>query len=258
MMGAEFAGILGKTEDSIKYAKLAQNIKKAIIGKFLVPGTGRFDNGTESAQLFALWYGLSPENDNTLKALLQEFERHNWHVSTGIFSTKFLFDVLRQNDMNETACRIAQQKDYPGWINMLNNGATTLWEAWHDPGTVYSANHPMFGSIDEWFYRSILGINAAAPGFKRIIIKPQPAGGINWAKGSYQSVMGLIKSEWKEEKDLFRLKISIPANTIATVYIPSKQNKSITENGKPVKILRYEKEYTILEIGSGDYEFERN
>ena len=102
IMGAEFAGILGKTDDSIKYAKLAQHIKAAIAGKFLLPGTGRFDNGTESAQLFALWYGLSPEKDNTMKVLLQEFERHNWHVSTGIFSTKFLFDVLRQSDIKRT------------------------------------------------------------------------------------------------------------------------------------------------------------
>ena len=257
-MGAEFAGILGKHDDSVKYAKLAQQIKGTIAAKYLVPGTGRFDNGTESAQLFALWYGLSPEKDNTMKALLQEFERHNWHVSTGIFSTKFLFDVLRENDMNEEACRIAQQKDYPGWINMLNNGATTLWEAWHEPGTVYSANHPMFGSIDEWFYRSLLGINAAAPGFKKIIIKPQPAGGISFAKGSYQSVMGVIKSDWKKEADKFTLQVSIPANTSATVFITAKQGATIMENGKAVNVIRYEKGYAVVETGSGDYVFTAN
>src|SRR3982751_6041596 len=111
LLGAGFAGVLGKTDDSVKYSRLAQKIKAAIVAKFLVPGTGRFDNGTHSAQLFALWYGLSPEKDNSLKALLQEFERHNWHVSTGIFSTKMLFDVLRENDMNEEACKIAQQSD---------------------------------------------------------------------------------------------------------------------------------------------------
>ena len=258
LTGAEFAGILGKQDDSIKYAKLAQQIKSAIIDKFLLPGTGRFDNGTESAQLFALWYGLSPEKDNTMKTLLTEFERHSWHVSTGIFSTKFLFDVLRENDMNEEACRIAQQKDYPGWINMLNNGATTLWEAWHGPGTVYSANHPMFGSIDEWFYRSLLGINAAAPGFKKIIIKPQPAGNINWAKGNYQSVMGIIKSDWKKQGDTCALQVSIPPNTSATVFIPAKQNAAITENGKPVNVLRFEKGYAVVEIGSGEYVFSVN
>lgn len=255
IIGAEFAGILGKKEDSIKYAKLAHEIKGAITAKYLLPGTGRFDNGTESAQLFALWYGFSPEKDNTIKALVKEFERHNWHVSTGIFSTKMLFDVLRENDMNEEACRIAQQKDFPGWINMLNHDATTLWERWDLPGTVYSMNHPMFGSIDEWFYRSLLGINAAAPGFTKIIIKPQPAGGISWAKGSYQSVMGMIKSDWKKDGDTFSLKVSVPANTSATIFIPSKQNSSIIESGSPAKVVRYEKGYAVVEIGSGEYMF---
>lgn len=258
LMGARFAGILGKTDDSVKYDKLARQIKSSIVSKFLLPGTGRFDNGTQSAQLFALWYGLSPEKENTIKALLQEFERHNWHVSTGIFSTKMLFDVLRENDMNEAACRIAQQKDYPGWLNMLNHGATTLWEAWHDPGTVYSANHPMFGSIDEWFYRSILGINPGSPGFAKIIIKPQPAGNITWARGAYHSVRGIIKSEWKKEAQQFSLDVSVPANTSATVFIPAKQSAVITESGKPVKALHYEKNYAVVEIGSGDYHFRAN
>ncbi|MEO6313699.1 MAG: family 78 glycoside hydrolase catalytic domain [Chitinophagaceae bacterium] len=255
MMGAAFAGILGRQDDSLKYTALAQRIKATLVSKYLLPGTGRFDNGTQSAQLFALWYGLSPEKENTMKALVQEFERHNWHLSTGIFSTKMLFDVLRQNNMNEEACRIAQQKDFPGWLNMLNNDATTLWETWAQPGTLYSANHPMFGSIDEWFYRSLLGINAAAPGFKKILIKPQPAGGINWAKGSYQSVMGIIKTDWKKEKEKFTLQVTIPPNTSAVIYIPSGQNSRVTENGQPVQMLRYEQGFAVVETGSGVYTF---
>jgi len=254
-MATAFAGILGKTEDSIKYAILAKQIRQGIISKFLVPGTGRFDNSTQSAQLFALWYGFSPEKENTMKVLLQEFDRHNWHVSTGIYSTKMMFDVLRENDMNEEAWRIAQQKDFPGWLHMINSGATTLWEAWHAPGTVYSANHPMFGSIDEWFYRSILGINAAAPGFKKIIIKPQPAGNLQWARGSYQSVMGIIKSEWKKQGDGFTLQVSVPVNTSAVIFIPAKQNSIIKENGNPVKAVRYEQHYAVVETGSGNYAF---
>ncbi|HTL07695.1 MAG TPA: family 78 glycoside hydrolase catalytic domain [Chitinophagaceae bacterium] len=254
-IAAGFAGILGKTADSVRFAQLAQRIKQAIISKFFLPGTGRFDNGTQSAQLFALWYGFSPEKENSMKALLQEFERHQWHVSTGIFSTKMLFDVLRENNMAAAACRIAQQKDYPGWLYMLNSGATTLWEAWHAPGTVYSANHPMFGSIDEWFYRSLLGINAAAPGFKKIIIKPQPAGGIHWARGQYQSVMGNISSAWQMQNGQFALQVDIPVNSSATVYIPCAANAKITESGQAVTVQRYEDGYAIVELGSGNYQF---
>jgi alpha-L-rhamnosidase len=255
LLGAAFATILGNKTDSVKYTRLALQIKEAIVDKFLVPNTGRFDNGTQSAQLFALWYQLSPEKTNSIQVLMDELSRHNWHLSTGIFSTKMFFDVLRQNDMNETAFKIASQRSYPGWGHMLASGATTLWETWHEPGTVYSANHPMFGSIEEWFYRSLLGINPAAAGFSQIIIRPQPAGDISWAKGSYQSVRGEIVSEWKRSDNEFSLKVVVPANTQAKVYLPAKQNAPVTENGKTIEIKGYENGYALIEIGCGEYNF---
>jgi len=191
----------------------------------------------------------------SMKVLMDEFARHNWHLSTGIYSTKMMFDVLRENDMNEIAYRIANQKDFPGWGHMLQTDATTLWEAWKFPETGASRNHPMFGSIDEWFYRSLLGINPAAPGFEKIIIKPQPAGDLTWAKGEYGSIRGLIKTDWKLNGNDFKMNVSIPANTTATVYILSKPNGSILESGKSVNVLRYEKEYAVINVGSGDYSY---
>jgi alpha-L-rhamnosidase len=195
------------------------------------------------------------------KALVSEFERHNFHLSTGIFSTKMLFDVLRQSNQNELAYQIANQPDFPGWGYMLSKGATTLWESWATSDNVYSQNHPMFGSVDEWFYRSLLGINEAAPGFKRIIIKPQPAGDLTWAKGNYYSVSGNIISDWKIEKDVFSLHVVIPANTSAEVWIPAQENSTVTEKGVAVekmdgfKSTRYQFGYRVAVVGSGDYDF---
>jgi alpha-L-rhamnosidase len=211
--------------------------------------------------LFALWYKLSPDKEASIKVLLDEFVRHNNHVSTGIFTTKMLFDVLRENDRNETAFTIASQKDYPGWGNMLANGATTLWETWKYPDSAPSQNHPMFGSIEEWFYKSLLGINAAEPGFKKIIIKPQPVAGISWAKGSYHSVNGDIKSNWKKEENNFKLEVTIPVNTTAEIWLPAGESKTVLENGKSikevqdVKLLRNEKKYMVISVGSGTYNF---
>jgi len=186
---------------------------------------------------------------------MSEFERHNDHLSTGIFSTKMMFDVLSENDMNDVAYKIANQKDFPGWGHMLEKDATTLWEAWKFPETGASRNHPMFGSIDEWFYRSLLGINTGGGGFEKIIIKPQPAGDLTWAKGSYNSVRGIIESEWKLTGNNCMLSISIPPNTTATVYVPSQPNAEVLESGKPATVLRYEKGYAVVETGSGSYSF---
>jgi alpha-L-rhamnosidase len=254
-LAEEFAGILDRKEDSARYNKLASQIKREIIRKFLVPGTGRFDNATQSAQIFALWYGLTPEKELTWRVLMNEFKRHDWHVATGIFSTKMMFDILRENDSVAIAYKIAAQTDYPGWLNMINHHATTLWETWQYPEAFPSQNHPMFGSIDEWFYRSLLGINAASPGFEKIIIKPQPVADLSWAKGSYQSIRGTIVSEWKKEKNNFTFHVVIPSNCKATIYIPSNLNDTITENGKPVQTSKSTNGYSLVESGSGEYNF---
>ena len=254
-LAAQFAGILKKQEDSLAFDKQAARLKQAMIQKFLVKGTGRFDNGTQAAQLFALWYKLSPEEDKSLQVFKDEVARHKGHLSTGIFSTKMLFDVLREQNMNELAYTIANQRSYPGWGHMLENGATTLWETWRYPETGPSQNHPMFGSVDEWFYRSLLGINSAGPGFEKIIIRPQPAGDLTWAKGSYNSIRGKISSDWKRNAAGFTLSVSIPANTTAEIWLPSKSDAIIREGGKAVTRSRWEDGYTVVSTGSGDYTF---
>ncbi|MGL6268535.1 MAG: alpha-L-rhamnosidase C-terminal domain-containing protein, partial [Chitinophagaceae bacterium] len=231
--------------------------------KYLVPNTGRFDNATQGAQIFALWYNLSPDKEKTLSVLMDEFTRHKWHLSTGIFSTMMMFDIFRELEKHELAYTIANQKDFPGWGYMLANDATTLWESWAKPESS-SYNHPMFGSIDEWFYKSILGINAAAPGFEKIIIKPQAPKALNWAKGNYQSVRGSIVSDWKKDGNKFLLQVTIPPNTRAEVWLQANENEKITESGKPIeemqemKLLRYENGYAVIAVGSGNYNFRTN
>ena len=196
-----------------------------------------------------------------MKVLLEEFNRHQQHVSTGIFSTKMLFDVSRERNMNEEAYAIANQRDYPGWGYMLKKGATTLWETWAYPDNAPSQNHPMFGSISEWFYRSLLGINAASPAFKKIIIKPQPVTDLRWAKGSYESMYGTIASDWKKEGNRFTLAVSVPVNTTAEVWIPAASFSEMQEGDKEIqqvrdiKLLREENGYAVVMVGSGNYKF---
>jgi alpha-L-rhamnosidase len=256
LLASEFAGILNIKEDVAAYSNLAKQIKERIVEKYLVPNTGRFDNATQSAQLFALWYDLSPEKELSFDVLMKEFSRHKNHVSSGIFGVMMMFDVLRERNQNELAYAIANQKDFPSWGYMLSKGATTLWETWEYPDNAPSQNHPMFGSIDEWFYRSLLGINPAAPGFEKITIKPQPAGDLSWAKGSYQSVRGKIVSDWKIENGKYFLHVSIPANTTAEVWIKCQENSIILEGGNELKPSQYEDGYALVNIGSGKYFFE--
>ena len=251
---AEFAAILGKTQDARRYEQLGERIRTAIVTKYHIPGTGRFDNATQAAQVFALYYGLAPDPEATMKVLLSEYERHKWHVATGIFACKMAFDVLRENNLNEVAYRVADRRDYPSWGFMLAGGATTLWESWEYPDNASSQNHPMFGSTEEWFYRSLLGINAAEPGFRKIVVKPQPAGELTWAKGSYLSIRGKIVSDWKIEGDTYTLSVEIPANTSAKVYVKTQSHDNVKCSGQVV-YLGYEDGYAVYDTPSGKYTF---
>jgi len=187
--------------------------------------------------------------------LLDEFQRHNWHVSSGIFGVKMMFDILRERQQNAIAYRVANQRDFPGWGHMIENGATTLWESWEFPETSPSRNHPMFGSIDEWFYRALLGINPATPGFKKISLKPQPAGNLTWAKGSYKSMYGEIVSDWRIENGKFLYKVSIPPNTSAEVHIPSSDG-IVMLDGHQLTNVTFQNGFSSTKIGSGTYTFE--
>lgn len=260
----EFAELLNKKDDFEKYQKLTTEIRNAFVGKFLNPGTGVFDSGTQAAQLIALNYNLVPENEKTASVdqlLLEIYNKHKGHLSTGIFATKFMFDYFRQEDRNDVSYAVANQRSFPGWGNMIANGATTFYENWTYPDTVDSQNHPMFGSISEWFYRSLLGINGNSPGFSTFDIKPQPAGDLTWAKGHYDSQIGRVESSWKIEGTQFYLNVTVPANSTATVYVPAISEKEIVENDNPVsqviglKFIALKNGYAVFEASSGKYSF---
>jgi hypothetical protein len=121
----------------------------------------------------------------------------------------------------------------------------------------------MLGQIMEWFYHDVAGIgdDPAGPGFKKIIIRPQPAGDLTWARASYDSIRGKITSDWKHAAGKFTLNVTIPANTTATVFIPAASSETVTEGGRPaaqsggVKFLRMENDRAVFEIESGAYTF---
>jgi alpha-L-rhamnosidase len=260
------AQTLGKTTDAAEAAALAEKIKAAFNRKFLQPGTGRYDTATQACQAFALCLGLVPpdEKSRALEVMVRDvIDARQGHLSTGIFGTKYLLNVLADSGRADVAYGIVNQRTFPGWGYMLENGATTLWEHWEFSDNTYSHNHPMFGSVSEWFYRALAGINAApdAVGFDRIILRPQPAGDLEWVKASHDSVHGKIVSEWQKKDRQFKLHIRVPVGAVATVFVPAKDGAEITEGGRPieraegVRLLRMENGNAVVAVGSGEYNF---
>lgn len=262
---SRFADLLGKEKDAKDHAKWARKVKESFIRHFIT-SDGKVGPHTQAAQAFALYYNLvPPENrEAVVNVLLREIQRHNGHLSTGFFGTKYLLDVLTRTGHANVAYKIASQKTVPGWgYEITKYDATTLWEHWKYSTNTYSHNHPAFGSVSEWFYKALAGINPHpdAVGFDRIVIKPQVLDELSWVRASYDSIRGRIRSEWKREQGRLELKVEIPANTTAVVYIPTKDPDKITEgqvtasDAYGVKFLRRENDTAVYRIGSGIYNF---
>jgi hypothetical protein len=169
---------------------------------------------------------------------------------------------LADGDRSDVVFDIHSQTNQPGYGYILNQGATSLTEAW-DAGTRSSQNHFMLGHITEWFYHDVAGIqpDPTAPGFERIVIRPTPVGDLTWAQASYESVRGKIRSEWRVEDGRFQLSVHVPPNTTASVLVPGTDALLIEPTpGSPgaatVQRMGTETGRTPFIVGSGDYRFE--
>jgi alpha-L-rhamnosidase len=257
---AKMANVLGKAEDERRYADLARKVGDAFNRKYWNEAVGGYGSNNQACNSFALFLGVVPANNvpRVVDNLADDVDRHQGHLTTGNLCTKYLLETLTDYGRANVAFRIVTQESYPSWGFMLANGATTLWERWEHltEGGMNSHNHPMMGSVSSWFYKYLAGIQVdpAAPGFKRIIIRPQVVDGLSWVRSSYASMYGVIRSEWRKEKNAFVLKVSVPVNTSAIVYIPEAQGAGITEGGQPVTVARMEGGARIVELGSGDFE----
>ena len=174
-------------------------------------------------------------------------KKNDNHLTTGFLGTPYLTWALSENGQLETAYELLLQETCPSWLYPVLRGATTIWERWdgifpngainrggiNDPTDMCSFNHYAYGAIGDWMYKVIAGINYIEdkPGYKSILIKPQPGGGLTHVNASLKSRYGLIKSSWKIENGTFTLNIVIPPNTTATVKLPDNSEDKIIGSG---------------------------
>lgn len=268
----KFARLSGSQADEAGYAALMQNIYTAFNQKFWNAAKGYYDNNTVTANLLPLYFGLVPEADKAtvVKSIEQKITVDNKsHISTGLIGTQFLMRGLSANGHANLAYTLAANKTYPSWGYMVANGATTIWELWNGNTAnpqMNSQNHVMLlGDLLIWYYENLAGIRSDTQqvAFKKIIFKPESIDKLSYVKASYNSIHGLIQSAWKKSGITFNWNITVPANTIAWVYMPAEKNR-VKENGKSIESaqdIRYVKQegsYSVFEISSGSYTFTAN
>jgi alpha-L-rhamnosidase len=260
---SQMARAIGKDTDAKRYADLFEKVRAAFQKKF-IHGNGEVGNGSQTCYALALHMNLATDAQVPvlMDRLVKDIETRNWHLSTGFLGTPYLLAVLVNNGRVDVAYRLLLNETYPSWGYMIGKGATTIWERWNgdhgDPG-MNSFNHYAFGSVVEWLYRYAGGIDTApdSPGFRNIVIHPRPDARFTHARAEYDSIYGKIVSDWNGAPNgPFALKVTIPANTTATVYLPGSATTRVTESGKPVDVRPGPAGYVTCAIGSGSYQFQ--
>jgi alpha-L-rhamnosidase len=266
------ANVLGKTDDVTYYTTLLAKIKDAYLKEYVTPN-GLISSDTQTAYVLALEFDMLPENlrQQAAARLVSNIRRYDNHLSTGFLGTPYLCHVLSRFGYANVAYRLLLQDTYPSWLYPVKMGATTIWERWDgirpdgtfETPTMNSYNHYAYGAIGDWMYRVIAGIDTKTegPGYKQIVIKPTIGGNLENASADYETNYGKVSSHWKLDTGNFLLDVEIPANTKATIYIPSNGGNTLLESNKPIasepdiKLADPIPGYIVVNVGSGIYHF---
>ncbi len=251
----ETAKILNKNKEYRKYSNQYNSLLKTIRREYFTL-TGRMVTETQTAYVLALKFNVVPENfhNKILNALADDIKQRG-HFMTGFVGTPYLCFVLTDNGRQDIVDLILRREKYPSWIYPIRMGATTMWERWNSlrpDGTFNSVdmnsfNHYAYGSIGEWLYRRLAGIDSVLPGYKKIAIKPIFSKGfydysrgtnsasderkpvwvddISYVNSTINTPYGLIKSRINYKTKC--LEVEIPVNACAEVYLPNGAVESI-------------------------------
>ena len=263
---AQTARVLGKEEDAEHYEELYAKTLESFREEYYT-SRGRIVSETQTGCVLSLFFGLAREQDREkiLNTLVANIEDHKNHLTTGFLGTPYLCHALSDNGAHQMASILFMRDDFPSWLYAVKMGATTIWERWDaimPDGTMLhpglnSMNHYAYGSIGDWMYRKIGGINQMEAGYRRFYVRPMFVQGIEEARTELETPYGKIVSAWSCRNKKIHVEIQVPANTSAVVYLPEKEEAINVGSGTyaydyatetSLKELRFSLDNTLGEI----------
>lgn len=224
---AQMAGVLGKEADRKEYQELATQIRRAYQKEFLQKEQIRFKRQCRLVRPLAMKIVSDEQMEQMARALNEMCIANNYKIGTGFLTTYQILPVLAENGFADTAYKMLENMDMPGWLYPLTKGATTTWENWYgiDEYNIPrdSHNHYATGSVVQWLFSYCAGITPTKPGFDEIQIRPTPGGSLSYAKARYHSIKGDIISEWEIIENDFFLYVETPEGVVCRIVMPDGQ-----------------------------------
>jgi alpha-L-rhamnosidase len=228
----QIAQLLGKPEDASRYDSQKKALQKIIHDTFFNETNNSYGTGTQIDLAFPMIAGVVPEDklQAVEQSLYDETEVHrDGHLATGLVGLPVLTEWIVKNGAADLMYAMLKKRDYPGFLYMIDNGATTTWEHWNGER---SHIHNCYNAIGSWFYQAVGGIipKENVPGYRKICIQPQIPKGVTWARTSKETPFGTVKVNWRRNDHTMEMEIEIPVGSEAEVVLPE-EVKIISING---------------------------
>jgi alpha-L-rhamnosidase len=263
---SRIATVLGKPGDAAMYSKLNEDIKTSFRKAYLAADGVLADN-TQGMYVLALEFDMVPpaQRQALFDRLVELIGKNGGLIDTGFLSTALVLPLLSRYGRTDLAYQLLFNEERPSWLYQVRRGATTIWEMWDsiaESGEVSRTSQiqPGLSTVGVWLYETVGGVAAAAPGYKEILIHPQPHERLTHASTRFLSVYGQVSCAWRRDGDRMTVDVTIPANTTARVQLDGAQLGELVESGRPVVEARLEATASsgsvVVSVGSGTYRFE--
>ena len=256
------AALLGLKDESAQHSQQADRVCDAFNARFFDAAQHLYDKGSQTAQAMPLALGMVPAGERAavLDALVRDIRSHQNQVTAGDIGFHYVVDALIQGGRSDVLLDMLQRTDAPSYGYQLQQGATSLTEAW-DANPASSRDHFMLGDGEEWFYRGLGGIRVdrALPPAQQIALRPAVPAGVDWVRTRYLSSLGPIESGWRRNGSQVVYDFSVPVNSTASIEIQTPNPQTVTINSKAASIaqgvlsLRESLRSLRIEVSSGSY-----
>ncbi len=247
------AGVLGKTEDAKLYAQKKSDLQKIIHERFFDEKDNTYGTGTQVDLAFPLISGVVPEDlyRSVVEAFYNEtVNNRNGHLATGLVGLPVITEWVTKNREANLMYSMLKKRDYPGFLYMIDNGATTTWEHWNGER---SHIHNCYNGIGSWFYQALGGIrpDENVPAYRKVLIQPQIPEGLIWAKSFKETPFGKLSVSWSINNGVFELDVEIPVGVEAEVELPGDAKQFLLDG---IEQERADAAKTALILKSGKYQ----
>lgn len=226
---ADTASILGRHDDAAEFGALATRVLDAFRREYVTPN-GRLVNETATAYALAICFGVLDEAQTRHAGdrLAAVVAQAGYRISTGFAGTPLVTDALSSTGHLDEAYLLLLETRAPSFLYPVTMGATTIWERWDsvrpdgsiNPSGMTSLNHYALGAVVDWMHRTIGGLTATTPGYRRMRIAPQPGGGLTHAHLTHTTDHGEVNVAWRVDGDQVSVNVMIPDGTSAEVALP--------------------------------------